>query len=161
TLLFSGSIRENICYGNSEATEEEIIKAAKIAQAHQFIEELSEGYDTKIEQRGVNLSGGQKQRIAIARALITRPSILIFDDSTSAVDIKTEYQIMQSLKQSSKETTVLIIAQKISSVMNADEILLLEDGKIVSSGTHEELMEKSQTYQDIYRSQFGKEEKYA
>ncbi|MFW6269264.1 MAG: ABC transporter ATP-binding protein [Bacillota bacterium] len=161
TLLFSGTIRENIGYGKPDASEDEIIHAAKIAQAHQFIEEFTEGYNTKIEQRGVNLSGGQKQRIAIARALVTNPSILIFDDSTSAVDIKTEYQIMQSLKKASQDSTVIIIAQKISSVLNADKILLLEEGKITASGTHSELLEENQIYRDIYKSQYGEEEKYA
>lgn len=161
TILFSGTIRENICYGNPDATEEEIIKAAQIARAHQFIKRFPQGYETELGQRGVNLSGGQKQRIAIARALVTAPSILIFDDSTSAVDIKTEYQIMQAIKRECKDTTVIIIAQKISSVLNADKILLLEDGQIKSIGTHEELLARNQTYKEIYRSQYGKEGQYA
>lgn len=161
TILFSGSIRDNICYGKQDVSDEEMIEAAKIARVHPFIDELPDGYDTRIEQRGVNLSGGQKQRIAIARAIVTRPSILIFDDSTSAVDIKTEYQIMQALKKASKETTVLIIAQKISSVLNADKILLLEKGKITASGSHQEMLVENQVYQDIYKSQYGKDEKYA
>lgn len=161
TILFSGSIRDNISYGNPDVSEEEIVRAAKIAQAHSFIEELPAGYNTRIEQRGVNLSGGQKQRVAIARAVVTDPSILIFDDSTSAVDVKTEYRIMQALEEASEDITVIIIAQKISSVVDADRILLLADGKLDAVGTHRELLSENQIYRDIYQSQYGEDEKYA
>lgn len=156
--LFSGTIRENLCWGNKEATEEEIQKAAKAASAHDFIMSFPEGYDTYIEQGGVNVSGGQKQRLCIARAMLKKPSILILDDSTSAVDTATEAKIRESFYEDFKNTTVLIIAQRISSVMSADRILVLDNGKIVDQGTHQELMEKSAEYRDIYYSQMEKEE---
>lgn len=157
-VLFSGTIRENISFGRADAAQEEVEAAAKAAQAHDFIMGLPQGYETVLGQRGVNLSGGQKQRISIARALLVRPSVLIFDDSTSAVDLGTESRIQKALREQMKETTSLIIAQRISSVIEADRILVLEDGMIAASGTHRELMAESPVYRDIYRSQLGEEE---
>lgn len=157
TILFSGSIKDNIRWGKEDATDEEIIQAAKAAQAHNFIMSFPQGYDTQLGQMGVNLSGGQKQRLAIARALVKKPAILIMDDSTSAVDLGTEARIQKALKELMKNTTCFIIAQRISSVMDADKIIVLEDGRIEAMGTHEELMQKSETYRDIYRSQIREE----
>lgn len=153
TILFSGTIRENIKWGKPDATEEEIIAAAKAAQAHDFIMELPQKYDTELGQRGVNVSGGQKQRISIARALIQNPEIIIFDDSTSAVDSLTEKQIRQAMKESHRECTKFIIAQRISSVRDADKILVLSGGRIVAEGNHKKLMETSKDYQEILASQ--------
>ncbi len=158
TILFSGTIRDNIRYGNPNATQEDVEKAAKAACAHEFIMSMPDGYDTILGQRGVNLSGGQKQRISIARALLIRPSILILDDSTSAVDLGTESRIQKAIKELMEETTSILIAQRISSVLEADKILVLDDGKIVAEGNHQELISQSEVYQEIYRSQLGKEE---
>ncbi len=158
TILFSGTIRENIRYGMPNATQEDVEKAAKAACAHDFIMSMPDGYDTILGQRGVNLSGGQKQRISIARALLIRPSILILDDSTSAVDLGTESRIQKAIKELMEESTSFLIAQRISSVLEADKILVLDEGKIVAEGTHQELMRQSEVYQEIYRSQLGKEE---
>ncbi len=157
SILFSGSIKENILLGKEDATEQEIVEAAKAAQAHDFIKRFKEGYETQLGQRGVNVSGGQKQRLAIARALIKKPAILILDDSTSAVDLGTEYRIQKALKEMMKNTTCIMIAQRISTVLNADKILVLEDGKIVGQGTHEVLLSSNPIYQDICRSQLGEE----
>ncbi|MDF2937295.1 MAG: transporter [Paenibacillaceae bacterium] len=157
-VLFSGTIRENIAFGKPDATMEEVEAAAQAAQAHDFIIGMSQGYETVLGQRGVNLSGGQKQRISIARALLMKPAVLIFDDSTSAVDLGTESRIQKALREQMKETTSLIIAQRISSVMEADRILVLEDGTVAASGNHRELMATSPVYRDIYRSQLGEEE---
>jgi ATP-binding cassette subfamily B protein len=157
SILFSGTVRENIRWGRENATEEEIVAAAKAAQAHDFIINLAEGYDTLIGQRGVNLSGGQKQRIAIARALIKKPAILILDDSTSAVDVTTEASIQEALRTMMKQTTCFVIAQRITTVLEADKILVLDNGKIVDAGTHRELLQSSPVYQDIYHSQLGEE----
>jgi ATP-binding cassette, subfamily B, multidrug efflux pump len=157
-VLFSGTIRDNIRYGRPEATQEEVEAAAKAAQAHDFILGMPDGYDTRLGQRGINLSGGQKQRLSIARALLIRPAILIFDDSTSAVDLGTESRIQRALKEQLKDSTSLIIAQRISSVMEADRILVLEDGCIAASGTHNELMAHSEVYRDICRSQLREED---
>ncbi|MCM3783397.1 ABC transporter ATP-binding protein/permease [Neobacillus mesonae] len=159
-VLFSGTIKDNIRYGHPDASDEEIIRAAAAAEAHPFIEKLEHGYDTLLGQKGVNLSGGQKQRISIARALITKPKILILDDSTSAVDLKTEARIQQALENEMKDTTRLIIAQRISSVIRADQIIVLEQGRIAAKGTHEELIRTSKVYQDIYRSQRKEESSY-
>ena len=156
TILFSGTIRDNIRWGKPDATEEEIIAAAKAAQAHDFIMELPKQYDTELGQRGVNVSGGQKQRISIARALIQNPSIIIFDDSTSAVDSLTEKNIRQGMKESHNDCTKFIIAQRISSVRHADKILVLSGGKIVAQGDHKYLMETSVDYQEILSSQMKK-----
>ncbi|RPJ41021.1 MAG: ATP-binding cassette domain-containing protein, partial [Chloroflexi bacterium] len=154
-VLFSGSIRDNIRYGRPDATDEEVIAAAKIAQAHPFILSFPQGYDTELGQRGVNLSGGQKQRIAIARALLLQPAILILDDSTSAVDVETEAQIQKELETIMARRTSFVIAQRISTVLKADKILVLDDGRIAAQGTHYELMESSPIYRKIYDSQLG------
>lgn len=156
TILFTGTIRENIMWGNKNATEEEVVAAAKAAQAHDFILELSNGYDTELGQKGVNVSGGQKQRISIARALIQNPSIIIFDDSTSAVDSLTEKRIRQAMKNSHDQCTKFIIAQRISSIKHADKIFVLKDGKIAAEGNHNYLMETSLDYQEIFQSQMKK-----
>jgi ATP-binding cassette, subfamily B, multidrug efflux pump len=154
-VLFSGTIRDNIRYGRPEAGDEEVIAAAQAAQAHDFICAFPEGYDTQLGQRGVNLSGGQKQRIAIARALLLQPDVLILDDSTSAVDVETEVKIQDALEGMAKRSTSFVIAQRISTVLKADKILLLDDGQIVGEGTHRELLESSPIYRDIYESQLG------
>jgi ATP-binding cassette, subfamily B, multidrug efflux pump len=157
TMLFTGAISENIMWGKEDASEEEIMEAARVSQAHDFISSFPEGYNTQLGQGGVNLSGGQKQRISIARALIKKPEVLILDDSTSAVDVTTETKIRENLKKYSAELTTIIIAQRITSVMNADKIVVLDNGEVASIGTHEELMQSSKVYQDIFRSQIGKE----
>ncbi|MCK4541778.1 MAG: ABC transporter ATP-binding protein [Spirochaetales bacterium] len=154
-VLFSGSIRDNIRYGRPKATENEIITASKAAQAHDFILSLPDGYDTQLGQRGVNLSGGQKQRVAIARALLVRPKILILDDSTSAVDVKTEIKIEDALENLMADSTTFVIAQRISTVLNADKIIVLDRGKIVAEGNHTELIRSSPVYREIYDSQLG------
>jgi ATP-binding cassette subfamily B protein len=154
-ILFSGTIKENIRYGRPDASIEEVIEAAKAAQAHDFILNFPDGYDTHVGQRGVNLSGGQKQRIAIARALLVKPAILILDDSTSAVDVETEIKIEEALEELMKDRTSFIIAQRISTVLNADKILVLDEGNIAAEGTHEELMKTSPIYEEIYESQLG------
>lgn len=151
--LFSGTVEENIRWGKETATREEVINAAKIAQAHDFIEGFNEGYDTVIAEKGASLSGGQKQRIAIARALIRKPEILIFDDSTSALDLATEARLRQALHDNMRDTTVIMIAQRIASIKNADKIAVIENGKITAFGTHDELMKTSEAYKDIYASQ--------
>jgi ATP-binding cassette subfamily B multidrug efflux pump len=157
TTLFSGNIRENISYGRPEATEDEIVSAAKAAAAHDFIMSFPEGYDTPVGERGSTLSGGQQQRIAIARALLMDPHILILDDSTSSVDVSTEYEIQKALDKLMGGRTSFVIAQRISTVLNADQILVLEQGQIVSSGVHEELMENSPIYAEIYHSQLAED----
>ena len=152
-VLFTGTIRENLLWGNPDATEEEIIQAAKDAQAYDFIMSFPDGFDTYLDQGGVNVSGGQKQRLCIARAMLRKPAILILDDSTSAVDSATEAAIRESFARNLKDTTVIIIAQRISSVQYADEILILDDDHIVGQGTHEELLASNEIYQEIYQSQ--------
>jgi ATP-binding cassette subfamily B protein len=154
-ILFSGTIRNNIKYGNPEATQEAVINAAKAAQAHEFINSFPDGYDSIVGQRGVNLSGGQKQRIAIARALLLNPKILILDDSTSFIDVETEAKIHEALEELMKTRTSFIVAQRVSTVLNADKIVVINGGKIVAEGTHHELMESSPIYQEIYNSQLG------
>ncbi len=153
TTLFSGTIRDNIAFGRPDAGMDEVIAAAKAAAAHEFIMEFPQGYETPVGERGATLSGGQKQRIAIARALLLNPRILILDDSTSSVDLATEYRIQQALDKLMKGRTSFVIAQRISTVLNADQILVLEKGQIVARGTHEELMEESPLYVEIYNSQ--------
>jgi len=155
-ILFSGSIMENLKWGNENADESTIYKYAKYAQAHDFITSFKDGYETELGQGGVNVSGGQKQRLCIARTLLKKPKILILDDSTSAVDTATEAKIRESLKNELKDTTKIIIAQRISSVINADKIIVLDDGKIVGIGSHEELMQSCETYTEIYYSQMDK-----
>ena len=152
-VLFSGTIRENLLWGDPNATEEQIIQAAKDAQAYDFIMSFPYGFDTHLEQGGVNVSGGQKQRLCIARAMLRHPAVLILDDSTSAVDSATEAKIRQSFQDNLKDTTVILIAQRISSVQNADQILVLDEGTIAGLGTHDELMASNAIYQEIYWSQ--------
>jgi ATP-binding cassette subfamily B protein len=155
TILFSGTVRDNIRYGKPEATEEEVVAAARAAQAHDFIVSLPNGYDTRVEERGVNLSGGQRQRIAIARALLLKPSILILDDSTSSVDVMTETKIQDAMKSWLKNSTSFVVAQRISTVLHADNIIVLDEGKVVAQGRHHELLQSSPIYQEIYASQLG------
>ena len=156
-VLFSGTIEENLKWGDEAASEEEVRAAAEAAQADLFVRSFTDGYQTELGQGGVNVSGGQKQRLCIARALLKKPKILILDDSTSAVDTATEAKIRESFSGSLKDTTKLIIAQRITSVVEADKIIVLDDGKIVGIGRHEELMESCTAYQEIYYSQKDKE----
>ena len=155
TTLFQGTVRDNIAYGRPDSSLEEVVAAARMAQAHDFIQDLSDGYDTPVGERGVGLSGGQKQRIAIARALLVDPRILILDDSTSSVDAETEYQIQQALTQLMQNRTTFVIAQRISTVRNADIIILLDDQRLAGQGTHEELLNSSELYAEILETQFG------
>ena len=152
-VLFSGSIKENLRWGNKDATDEEMIRACKLAEAHDFIESFPDKYDTHIEQGGTNVSGGQKQRLCIARALLKNPKILILDDSTSAVDTKTDAYIRKAFREEIPGTTKLIIAQRISSIQDADRIVVLNEGRIESVGTHEELLKISPIYQEVYNTQ--------
>ena len=152
-VLFSGTIKENLRWGNENATDEELVEACRLAQADEFISTFPQGYDTYIEQGGTNVSGGQKQRLCIARALLKKPKILILDDSTSAVDTKTDALIRKAFKEYIPETTKIIIAQRTSSVEDADRILVMESGKINGIGTHEELLESNMIYREVYYSQ--------
>ncbi len=152
-VLFSGTIRENLRWGNPDATDEELIEACKLAQAHEFIEGFPEGYDTFIEQGGSNVSGGQKQRLCIARAILKKPKILILDDSTSAVDTRTDALIREGMKRIIPGTTTFIIAQRISSVMEADKIIVLDGGRVNDFGTHDELLNTNEIYREVYTSQ--------
>jgi ATP-binding cassette subfamily B protein len=162
-ILFTGTIRDNIRYGRPDATDEEVVAAAKAAQADPFITSLPDGYDSVLGQRGVNVSGGQKQRLAIARALLVKPKVLILDDSTSSVDVETEAKIQEALEElinsrdglAGRLNTTFVIAQRISTVLNADKILVLDQGRIAAEGTHEELMASSSIYREIYDSQLG------
>ena len=156
-VLFSGSIMENLMWGDEQASEEEIVRAAKAAQADDFVNSFTDGYETELGQGGVNVSGGQKQRLCIARALLKKPKILILDDSTSAVDTATEAKIRESFSGTLKDTTKIIIAQRITSVMEADKILVLDDGEIVGMGGHEQLLADCEAYREIYYSQMDKE----
>jgi len=155
SILFSGTVRDNIRYGRPDASDEEVITAAKAAQAHDFIMEMEDGYDTWINPRGRNLSGGQKQRIAIARALLLKPKILILDDSTSSVDVETETKIQDALEKLMHGRTSFVVAQRISTVLNADKIVVMDRGRILAQGAHRELLENSPVYQEIYESQLG------
>jgi ATP-binding cassette subfamily B protein len=159
SFLFSATVRENIAYGRPDASEEEVIAAAKAANAHPFISELPNGYDTEIGERGVTLSGGQRQRTAIARALLVDPQILILDDSTSSVDTKTEFEIQEALSHLMKDRTTFVIAQRLTTVQNADLILVMDNGEIAEQGTHQELLEKDGLYADIYRLQLADQER--
>jgi ATP-binding cassette subfamily B protein len=152
-LLFSGTIRENLLWGNETATDEEIIEACKLAQADDFIQSFPDKYETRIEQGGTNVSGGQKQRLCIARALLKKPKIIILDDSTSAVDTKTDAMIRAGFKKYIPETTKIIIAQRVASVEDADMILVMDNGKITAVGKHNELLEKSDIYREVYNQQ--------
>lgn len=157
SVLFGGTIAENLRWGNSEASDEELVWAATIAQAHPFITSFPNGYESRIEQDGANVSGGQRQRLSIARALLKRPKILILDDSTSAVDTKTDAKIQKALKSDLADSTKIIIAQRVSSVIDSDQIIILDDGVIHSVGTHQELLASCTRYQDLYASQGHKE----
>ena len=152
-LLFAGTIKENLRWGNPNATDAEIEEACRLAQADEFVRSFPDGYDSMIEQGGTNVSGGQKQRLCIARALLKQPKILILDDSTSAVDTKTDAFIRAGFKSYIPETTKIIIAQRISSVQDADLILVMENGKISDKGTHDELLQTSQIYREVYEQQ--------
>ena len=152
-VLFSGTIKENIRWGKKDATDEEIVAACQAAQAHDFVLAQPKGYDTDLSQGGLNLSGGQKQRLCIARAMIKHPKILILDDSTSAVDTATEAKIRESFYKDFKDTTVFIIAQRVSSVQAADQILVLDDGQIKGIGTHEQLLADNEIYKEIVTTQ--------
>jgi len=154
-VLFSGSIEENLKWGNEDATPEEVKAAAESAQADGFVSAMTLGYDTALDQGGTNVSGGQKQRLCIARALLKKPKILILDDSTSAVDTATEARIRECFANELKDTTKLIIAQRITSVQEADLILVLDDGKVIGMGTHEELVKTCEAYEEIYTTQMG------
>ncbi|HRX04604.1 MAG TPA: ATP-binding cassette domain-containing protein, partial [Anaerolineae bacterium] len=153
TTLFTGTIRDNIAFGKPDATQDEVVAAAQAAAAHDFIVSFPAGYDTPVGERGATLSGGQKQRLAIARALLLNPQLLILDDSTSAVDLETEYHIQKALDLLMKGRTSFVIAQRISTVINADQILVLEKGRVVARGKHADLMETSAVYAEIYNSQ--------
>ena len=158
-VLFSGTIKENMRWGNKNATDEEIVEACKLAQADEFVSKFPDGYDTYIEQGGTNVSGGQKQRLCIARALLKNPKVLILDDSTSAVDTKTDALIRQAFMEKIPNTTKIIIAQRISSVQDADQILVMDGGRVVEQGDHESLIAKNGIYREIFDSQTkGKEE---
>ncbi|HZS92093.1 MAG TPA: ABC transporter ATP-binding protein [Chloroflexota bacterium] len=157
-MLFTGSIADNIRYGKGDATEEEVIHAAEIAQATEFISAMGEGFDSRIAQGGTNVSGGQKQRLSIARALVRKPEIYIFDDSFSALDFKTDARLRAALKRETADATVLIVAQRVATVMDADRIIVLDEGRIAGIGTHRELMQSSQVYREIVSSQLSEEE---
>ena len=152
-VLFSGTIRDNLRWGDENATDEEIIEACKAACAHDFVMNFPDGYDTDLGQGGVNVSGGQKQRLCIARALLKKPKIIILDDSTSAVDTATDSSIRKAFREKLADTTTIIIAQRISSVMDADRIIVMDGGKITDIGTHEQLMQNSEIYREVYDSQ--------
>ena len=152
-VLFSGTIKENLRWGKDDATDEEIINACKLACADEFVEKFPDKYDTYIEQGGANVSGGQKQRLCIARALLKKPKILILDDSTSAVDTATDSKIRKAFREEIPETTKIIIAQRVSSVQDADRIIVLDDGRISAVGDHDELLKTSSIYREVYESQ--------
>jgi len=151
--LFSGTVKENLYWGKEDATDEEIQRACNIACVNEFIDRLDNGYDTDLGQGGVNVSGGQKQRLCIARAILKAPKVLILDDSTSAVDTATEAKIREGLEKTLPDMTKIIIAQRISSIMHADQLIILDDGKINAIGTHDKLLTDNEIYQDIYYSQ--------
>ena len=155
-VLFSGTIKENLRWGDEHATDEELQRVCRLAQADEFIEQMPNKYDTYIEQGGTNVSGGQKQRLCIARALLKKPKVLILDDSTSAVDTKTDALIRKAFAEEIPDTTKLIIAQRISSVQDADQIIILDGGSIQAVGTHEELLASNTIYQEIYNQQMKK-----
>lgn len=157
TVLFTGTVLENIRWGKEDATPEEVEQAARMAEAHDFVAATENGYEARVGQGGVNFSGGQKQRLSIARALVRKPQILILDDSTSAVDVATEGRIKESLRKYAKGLTCILIAQRITSVMDADKIVVLDKGEVVGIGTHEALLQSCGVYQEIYHSQFGRE----
>jgi ATP-binding cassette subfamily B protein len=157
-VLFTGTIEENIRYGKEDASDEEVQHAAEIAQASQFIANMPEGYQSVIAQGGTNISGGQKQRLSIARALVRNPEIYVFDDSFSALDFKTDAKLRAALKKETVDATVLIVAQRVSTIMDADQIIVLDEGRITGIGKHKELMESSAVYREIVMSQLSEEE---
>ena len=157
TFLFNKTIKENIIYGKEDATMEEVIEAAKNANIHDFVINLPDGYQTVVGERGTRLSGGQKQRLSIARAIIIKPKILIFDDSTSSVDVETEYKIQLALERIMENTTTFIITQRISTIRNADEILVLDKGRIVGYGTHDNLIHENVLYRQIFETLYRKQ----
>lgn len=157
-LLFSGSVSENIRFGKEDATDSEVKHAAEVAQADKFIRELADGYETNIEQGGANLSGGQKQRLSIARALVRKPDIYIFDDSFSALDYKTDKKLRKALRSETSDAVMIVVAQRVSTIMDADQIIVLENGKMAGIGTHEELVKTNKVYREIVASQFGEGE---
>ncbi len=157
-VLFAGTVKENLRWGDIDATDEELERACKLACAHEFVSAMPQGYDTRIERGGTNVSGGQKQRLCIARALLKKPKIIIFDDSTSAVDTKTDALIRKAMAEEIPDTTKIIIAQRISSVQDADKIIVMEGGKIAECGNHDELVAKKGIYADIYATQSGNKE---
>ncbi|MEG0711840.1 MAG: ABC transporter ATP-binding protein, partial [Niameybacter sp.] len=157
-LLFSGTIRDNLKYGKEDATDEEIWEALKTAQAYDFVSNMDDGLDSYIAQGGTNVSGGQKQRLCIARALIRKPEVYIFDDSFSALDFKTDSNLRKALKSEITESAMILVAQRISTIMDADEILVLYDGNVVGQGTHRELLDNCEVYKEIALSQLSKEE---
>ncbi len=154
TFLFNGTVRDNVIYGKPDASEDEMIAAAKAAYAHEFIQNLPQGYETEIGERGVKLSGGQKQRLALARAILTDPRILILDEATSSVDAEAEYLIQQALKKVLEGRTALVIAHRLSTIRHADKIIALEDGRIVEVGDHRELLARGGLYSQMYRRQY-------
>ena len=157
-ILFSGTIAENIRYGKPDATDEEVRRAAEIAQALDFIEKLPKGFDSYVAQGGVNFSGGQKQRLCIARAIVRRPDVYIFDDSFSALDFKTDAKLRAALKREVSDAVMIVVAQRVNTILDADLILVMDEGKIVGSGTHKELLKTCQVYREIVLSQVAEEE---
>ena len=157
-LLFSGTIASNLRYGDENASEELLNQSAEVAQATEFIKNLEKGLDTEISQGGTNVSGGQRQRLSIARALVKQAPIFIFDDTFSALDFKTDAKLRAALKDYTEKATVLIVAQRVSTIMHADQILVLDEGRVVGMGTHEELLKNCKTYREIAESQLSKEE---
>lgn len=158
TVLFTGTVAENIRYGKPDASDDEVLSAASTAQALEFISGMPQGFDSLIEQGGINVSGGQKQRLSIARALVRRPVIYIFDDSFSALDFKTDARLRAALKKETLNSTVLIIAQRVATVMEADQIIVLEEGQIAGMGSHKELLDSCAVYREIVYSQLSREE---
>ena len=156
--LFSGTVASNLRFGNPDATDEELWAALRIAQAADFVADMSDGIDSRIDQGGVNVSGGQRQRLAIARAIVSRPAIYLFDDSFSALDLATDARLRAALAPTTADATVVIVAQRVSTIVNADQIIVLEDGEVVGRGTHDELLETCPTYVEIVESQFSPEE---
>ena len=157
-VLFTGTVRENLRYGKEDATDADMARAAEVAQASEFISEMKNGYDSLLDEGGQNLSGGQKQRLSIARALVRRPEIYVFDDSFSALDFKTDARLRAALKDETQQATVLIVAQRVGTVMGADRIIVLDDGKVAGIGTHKELMQTCEVYREIVSSQLSEEE---
>ena len=157
-VLFSGTIAENIRYGKEDATDEEVQHAADVAQATEFIADMKQGFDSIIAQGGANVSGGQKQRLSIARALVRKPEVYLFDDSFSALDFKTDAKLRAALKKETLDATVLIVAQRVSTVMDADQIIVLDEGRLVGIGTHHSLMRSNEVYREIVTSQLSMEE---